>query len=271
MRTLITGIARSGTSALYFKLKQALPETTWCLFEPPQFDSSELYRHPDVLAKIVIGPPADFDYAPFRGFDRKIMIVRDPRDNLISRLLYHPCGTAMFREDAIKVATFANALRLKEADPRGVSVSALIELIHVLTGRYRLDRSAALYDLALDFHRADDDFVVCKYEDFVAGRYAVLEDYLDVRLPAGEADVTEQYRHVERTKASDSWRHWLTADDVDFFRPRLAPFMAAYGYADDWILAAEPRISSAHGSDFVRRSVAQRNAQAKEASGTRAD
>jgi len=69
---------------------------------------------------------------------------------------------------------------------------------------------------------------------------------------------------VERTKATESWRDWFTADDVGFSRPRLAPFRTAYGYADDWTFAAEPRIGSAHGSNIVRRSVAQRSAQAKE-------
>ena len=56
-----------------------------------------------------------------------------------------------------------------------MSVVALIDLIHRLTGCYRLDGWTLIYDLALDFHRANDGFVVCKYEDFVAGRYAVLE------------------------------------------------------------------------------------------------
>jgi hypothetical protein len=51
MRTLITGIARSGTLALYFKLKEALPETTWYLFEPRHIDAADLHLHPDVLAK----------------------------------------------------------------------------------------------------------------------------------------------------------------------------------------------------------------------------
>jgi hypothetical protein len=41
-KTLIVGIARSGTSALYFKLREALPPTTWCLFEPREIDPSEL-------------------------------------------------------------------------------------------------------------------------------------------------------------------------------------------------------------------------------------
>jgi hypothetical protein len=32
-----------------------------------------------------------------------------------------------------------------------------------------------------------------------------------------------------------------------------------YGYAHDWAPAAEPHISPAHGSEFVRRGIAIRN------------
>jgi hypothetical protein len=113
MKTLIVGIARSGTSALYFKLKQALPETTWCLYEPPCFDSSDPGGSPSVLAKIVIGPPGEFDYTSFRDFDKKIMIVRDPRDNVVSRVLYGPCATEVFRRDKAKIARFYPGVALQ--------------------------------------------------------------------------------------------------------------------------------------------------------------
>jgi hypothetical protein len=119
--------------------------------------------------------------------------------------------------------------------------------------------STVLYDMALDFHRANDDFVVYTYEDFIAGRCAAIENYLDITLASGEADVTSQYGHVVRTKTANDWRNWFTADDVAYFRPRLAAFMRAYGYADDWAPAAEPHISPAHGSEFVRRGIAIRN------------
>ena len=66
MKTLIVGIARSGTSALYFKLKQALPESTWCLYEPARFDPTDPGSSANVLAKIVIGRPGAFDYTSFR-------------------------------------------------------------------------------------------------------------------------------------------------------------------------------------------------------------
>jgi hypothetical protein len=268
MKTLITGIGRSGTSALYFKLQEALPPTTWCLFEPPALDRSALDASPDVLAKILIGMPYVSDPARVRAFDKKILIVRDPRDNLVSRLLYRPCGEAEIRENEAKVSAFIDALRSKEADPRSISMQALFELTFRLSGPYHPDRSTALQALALDFHRNNDGFVVYKYEDFIAGRYAAIENYLGIRLPGREAQVSPPYQYAVRTKASDGWRHWFTADDVNFFRPRLAPFMAAYGYADDWALAAEPQISAEHSSDFVRRSVAARRRQDRDPGGS---
>jgi len=147
-------------------------------------------------------------------------------------------------------------------------MQTLFELTFRHDGPYRPDRSTALQVLALDFHRSNDGFVVYRYEDFIAGRYATIENYLGIRLPGGEVEVTAAHQHAARTKASDGWRHWFTADDVAYFRPRLAPFMAAFGYADDWTLAAEPQISAEHSSDFVRRSVAARRQQDREAGGS---
>ena len=266
MKTLIVGIARSGTSALYFKLKQALPESTWCLYEPPHFDPSDPGGSANVLAKIVIGRPGAFDYTSFREFDKKIMIVRDPRDNVVSRVLYGPCATETFRNDEAKIAAFADALLRKEAEPSSTSMLEIIALFSRLTGQDWAMRLSSLYDLALDFHRTNGGFLVHTYEDFIAGRYAAIEDYLDIALPSGEADVTAQYAHVIRIKAANDWRNWFTAEDVAFFRPHLAPFMRAYGYPDDWTLATEPHIRPAHGSQFVRRSTALRSRQDKEPS-----
>jgi hypothetical protein len=270
MKTLIVGIARSGTSALYFKLRQALPETTWCLYEPPCFDPLDPGGSPNVLAKIVIGPPGEFDCTSFRQFDKKIMIVRDPRDNVISRVLYGPCATEVFRRDKAKIAVFTRALLCKEDNPGSISVLELIELFRHLIGRNSARQPSLLFDLALDLHRTNNDFLVYKYEDFIAGRYAAIEDYLGIELPGGDADVTAQYEHVVGTKAANDWKNWFTADDVEYFRPYLASFMRAYDYPDDWTLAAEPHISPEHGSEFVRRSVAIRSRPEKKLTDPRA-
>jgi hypothetical protein len=99
-----------------------------------------------------------------------------------------------------------------------------------------------LTGLALDFHRDNGDFIVYKYEDFVAGNYAAIEDYLGIVFPVGDIDITAQYEYFGRTKAAHDWQNWFTAEDVAFFRPYLAPYMDAYGYPDDWTLGAAPCI-----------------------------
>ena len=267
MRILIIGLPRSGTSALYFKLKQALPATTWCLYEPKRFKPSASVN--DVLAKILIGAFGDFDYDSFENFEKRILIVRDPRDHLVSRLLYRACADPEFRQDDAKVAGFIQALRQKEAAPQSISFLGLLDRYNNLRAGDQPQRMTAptgpprswavsSHPMALEFHQGHGGLHTYKYEDFVAGHYKSIEDYLEISVPAGEATVSHNYEHVARSKASGDWRHWLAQSDIDFFRPYLLPYMRAYGYADDWTLAERPYIESQHASEFVRRSVAQR-------------
>jgi hypothetical protein len=260
MDILIAGLARSGTTALFFKLKQAAPEISRCLYEPSRLDQPRLSGAPSVLAKIVIDDPDRLDYASFRDFNKKILITRDPRDNLLSHVLYRPC-IPEFRYDDSKLAMFTDALRLKEANPGSISVLGLVHLFNRLVGQDWLSRFTRLTKTALDFHDEDDDFFVYCYEDFVAGQYEALEKYLGRKIPDGETSVAEQYEHVVRTKKAGDWKNWFTEEDVNYFRPHLAPYMQRYGYPDDWTLAAEPHINPEHGSEFVRRSVMIRRQQ----------
>jgi len=268
MKTLIVGLPRSGTTALYFKIKQALPETTWCLYEPPRFEPSDPSAAAGVLAKILISGNGDFDYASFRGFDKAILVVRDPRDHLVSRLLYRACSDAKFRQDNVKVAGFVAAIRDKEANPRSISILDLLDRYNNLSGEkpagaHTQPRSWAIgsYAMALDFHRRHAALMTYKYEDLIAGDLLPIERYLGIMVPEGEAVVDDAYDHVTRTKGSRDWKNWFTEADVAFFRPHLADYMQAYGYTDDWALSDAPRIRPEHGSEFVRRSVAIRRRQ----------
>jgi len=139
---------------------------------------------------------------------------------------------------------------------------------HVIGRNWALQPT--LYELALDFHQTNNDFLVYKYEDLIVGRYVAIEDYLGIEVPGGDADVTAQYEHVVRTKAANDWKNWFTPDDVEYFRPRLSAFMRAYGYPDDWSLADGPHISPEHSSEFVRRSIAIRIGQDQELPSSRA-
>ena len=99
MKIVIYWLAKSGTMALFYKLKNSLPPDLICLFEPRSFAPSVLKqrgfrallgrrREPDVLAKVLpFRPAAPADVDSFSAFDKQILLVRDPRDRLISRLL----------------------------------------------------------------------------------------------------------------------------------------------------------------------------------------
>ena len=114
------------------------------------------------------------------------------------------------------------------------------------------------YELALDFHREQGEFLVYKYEDLVAGRYAPVEQLLGLALPPGEAVPAPQYEHVARTKGSGDWRNWFAAEDVAYFRPFMLPYLSRYAYPDDWSLASEPSIRPEHASEYVLRTVGHR-------------
>jgi hypothetical protein len=268
LKILIAGLAKSGTTALLFKLKQTLSADALCLFEPKRFDQSTVPEKRDVIAKILVGAPDDFDYPSFRGFDRRILIVRDPRDQLVSRFLYRACSDPEFRNDDSKVSAFVETMRQKEANPKSISLLTLVHRYNELRdkGRSGIRETAGLpriwgtgsFPMALAFHRQEGEFLVYKYEDFVAEIYAPLENYLGTRLPPGAAVVAEQYEHVGRTRGAGDWAHWFTTSDVELFRPHLLPYMFEYGYEDNWTLAGIPRISPEHASEFVLRSVAWR-------------
>ena len=126
MKVLIVGLPKSGTTALYTKVKDVLPQETLSLYEPRRFDAAAA-QHKDVLAKILIGQVGDFDYRSFRDFERRILIVRDPRDHLVSRLLYRACADPLFRADDAMVSGFVETLRQKERDPRSLSLLQVLD------------------------------------------------------------------------------------------------------------------------------------------------
>ena len=199
-------------------------------------------------------------------------MVRDPRDHLISRLLYRACADPAFRNDDLKVQRFVEALREKERNPRNVSLLELYLRYNSISdptiswpqslpahasGELPPRIPVHAYSRALEFHEGKRDLFTYRYEDFVSGNYHALECNLRLTLAPGDVAVAGQYEHVTRTKQFGDWRHWFTRSDVDFFAP-IFSYMRAYGYADQWSLADRPTIATEHASKFVLRSVAQR-------------
>jgi hypothetical protein len=249
MRVVIGGMAKSGTTALFYAVRSGMPLGTLCLFEPRRY---RRVPTPHVLAKILSNPGVDWD--AFRRFHKKLYIARDPRDRLISASLYWVYGhpTPLSREAEHQLL---DVLRQKEADGRAMSFLDVCERMGRVLGGDRVAGYLNRLDLGCQTFQAHRDYHCVRYEDFVAGNVQEVEAYLGFQLP-GAVRVDPLVRRVERTRGAGDWRNWFTAADVDFFRPRLQEAFRVLGYEDVWDLPADGRVNPRHGSEYMARLIA---------------
>jgi hypothetical protein len=257
MKIVVMGLGRTGTTALFFKLKQAMAADTYCLFEPRSFVAPPGHT-PHVLAKVLIGHNRDVDISGFQDFDKKLFLIRDPRDTLVSRVLYDIYNETTICTDEAKVDAFVSLLRRKETDPSSTPLCDIIDLFDRMSRRPVLPRATRDAGVALDFQRHHPDFFRYRYEDLVRADYTAIESHVGFAVGPDVATVSAEFGRVVRTKKHGDWRNWLTPADVDFFRPWFTPYLAYNAYPDDWTLPAQPRIPPEHGSAYVLRLVKER-------------
>ncbi len=268
MKILIAGLAKTGTTGLLYLLNNSLPRAPKLLFEPKTLPPETFAQHPDLLVKVIIDD--HLDAQSFLPFGRKITLVRDPRDRLVSALLYSQYHAGYLSDDA-KVGRVRELLERKESAPRAVSIGSILETIGEVAGKPARAASQVKHlnrqmETFARYCEATPDALLYKYEDFVEARYAALESYLGMPIK-GQAVVPETLKRVERTKDSGGWRHWFTDEDVAAFRPILEPVLARYHYdAQDWSLAAKPVIETEHASQYYMRLVEESRAKARQAS-----
>jgi glycosyltransferase involved in cell wall biosynthesis len=249
---LVVGLPKTGTSALYYNIKNSLACWSLCLFEPEAYDPSANGSAGGVLAKILLARP-NVDYASFDGFDRKVLLVRDPRDMLISGLLYSIWNAPCCGDDR-RSGEWLALLRRKECDPGSLSVLDLLGGRKAIFGQSEAGRVSHgdLCERLMRYHDEHPECYVVRYEDFVDRKLDGLGRFLGFELAPGVGEGVELER-VGRTRARGDWSNWFLAPDREFFRPIFARFMARYGYADDWALPGDPRIDPATGSEYVER------------------
>jgi hypothetical protein len=184
-------------------------------------------------------------------FDKVVCTVRDPRDELLSRMLYVILPyTNRHGYCPDVVGQWVALLQRKERAPREVSVSYMLERFEELAGVRGLAFVFSLQRYS-QFLKANSKRVfVLRYEDFMQGRLDALEAYLGIKL-SDQRDVGDLSR-VTRTRAFDNWKRWFTPEDVVTFRDRLATVMQDFGY-EDWELEQPEALDPEHGSLYVLR------------------
>jgi len=245
MKIVIAGAAKSGTTALYYALKQSLPRSYSRKFEPMEYVPKP--GEDGVLAKIIINSVKKIE--DFDCFDKRIYLIRDPRDIVVSGVLYR-IYNARQPIDQGKLAHYLAGVDQKQRDPASIS---LVELQRRLSPLLRSDllhpkRKPA----ASDFGAEHPEYFVFKYEDLIAGRFDRLERYLGFAITfSGEVDA--KHRRVARAKESGGWRDWFTPEDVEHYRPLFQDFLIKYDYDRAWTVNSNPQITAEHSTLYVRR------------------
>ena len=267
MKIVIAGLAKTGTTGLFYKIKNSLTSPVRELFEKTEFSAEPQDTEKTVLAKILVGDSKYADYEAFAQFDKTIHIVRDPRDRIISQLLYR-IFQLPYGKDETQVAQFTDLLKMKESDPNSVSVLQLCvqhtQFFHPNAKPDQLAMAATGYSIsplawAIEFSKRFPDYHILHYEDFVSDRLDRLTQYLGFPLE-GQADVAEHVQYVVRTKGAGDWKNWFVPDDVEFFRsnPMIRQFMNIFGYPDDWQLPERQEILPQFSSEYIARLVEEK-------------
>jgi hypothetical protein len=244
-RILVTGNPKTGTTALYHSIRYALPSNSLCLFEPENknIQPPKAVNSP-ILIKSFVPVSSMYD-----DFEKKILIVRDPRDHLISTMLYMPYNFVMNEKPRDELAIdqplgeLVKLLKKKEKDPGSVSLRKLLEILGMGERKKPFERLIRYY---LD----RPELFVFRYEDYVDGHFEKINKYLGLDLKIAE---TVPEKRVMRSKTYGNWKDWMTASDVEYYRKAFREYMEMFGYPDDWSLSPVQHIDPALSSQYVER------------------
>ena len=260
MRVVVVGLGKSGTTALVYAIRSAMTADTELLFEPKRYVE---VKAGSVAAKVLLHPRFPLDPAFYRQFDRIVLIVRDPRDILVSKGLYRVYGGTPLHADLPKLEQYVELLRAKERDPRSVPFMRILGLFASLNGRpFNPDLGIARrLDDVVQFQQGFPACLVYPYEAMVENRFGAVAEFLSLPAQAMTPEVPSSLSRVARSRRAGSWRDWFCPEDVDQYRPLFAAFMRRYGYADDWTLSGAPRIPADEASEYVLRLARERRGE----------
>lgn len=266
-KIVIFGQWRTGTTGLFYKIKNSLPPKTPVYFEPTYYKQPLLIKRNTgyELAKVILAADQGnyvAKYDDFLHFDKKILIVRNPRDWIISATLFQMQQNASIYSDKVVLNNLIDVLNKKETAPDSVSLIEIAELIIKSIPGKSLDTilqwTKEQHQLVFSFEDNLSDYFLIRYEDFVDGKLEELQDYLGLDL-IGEAVIDDEERtHIQRTKSYDNWKNWFLDEDIEVFKPIFDEYIKRYGYDNAWAYNEERTIDPRHCSEYVTYTIDKR-------------
>jgi hypothetical protein len=256
-RTVIFGLYKTGTTALFHNIRNSLPHAPRLLYEARRFVPEPADPESGVLAKVIVGDE-NVDHASFMQFEKKVVIVRDPRDWLISGCLFLTQEIERIYLDSAAIDDIVNSLREKESAPRQFPFSLILEKVLAYSSLGGIDAFLAwadtILDTLIDFEARLGAGFRISYEDFVDRRVTRLSRYLGIVI-GNDISMGNEFTHVARSATYGNWKSWFTKEDVELLAPVFRRFLEHYGYDTRWQLDAQPTLEPALGSGYVMRVV----------------
>jgi hypothetical protein len=265
MNVLVFGQGKTGTTVLAKTIQHSLPDAAFVMEPKP----GALFRRDasHTVVKILHGQwKSDLPCLTSllrnqsaTRFDRIVKVLRDPRDQAISILLYKFYGMARAgRISDPQIDEVLALLRWKEKSPGAISFAALCaEVNRVL--RWKGFTSTWLFTESGEVAtRSYWDFLcslggtghLLRYEDFMQNRCPALETYLGFKLSV-RREVGE-YGRTRRSASWENWREFFTAEDVELLRPLIGRLLVEMGYPG-WDLRPVQQLNSEHFSGYLTR------------------
>lgn len=279
-KIVIYGQYKTGTTACFFKIRNSLKTAPRELFEKPEFIADPSDNTRPVLAKVIIpAKPENFissnmvlshnelvkkaekGIRSFSKFDKQIFLVRDPRDWLVSGILFLTQENPEIYKNKNVLDQTLDLIRKKENSPSSVT---LLEILNqVLIGSEQPVRSRIInliksqHDWIFNFEKNLKNFVKYRYEDMIIDNDDHIEKYLGFNNQKN-VTINKDFEFVTRTKGSGSWRNWFTEEDLEFFKPVMHDYIHHFGYDEHWQLNTHPQINPEHGSQYIERIINRR-------------
>lgn len=265
MKIVILGKGKSGTTVLVHMVAAAFPEC--------QPVAGGFRAHARSRAQAGSDPDASFTckftyndkkgrsfdavmrHIAEEGYDKKIWVARDPRDNAVSDALFRWRGR--HRKSDRQFRACLPIVKGKEADPASVPFSEIYRYSGDPGGPQSVENLVEMertrYERMCEFVGSlGGDWFIFKYEDLVEGHLEALSAYLGREIRPAEMPREDQVK--ARTKSYGDWRNWFVEEDVRLFAPIYGPYMDLVGYdSSDWKLNPDPTIDPAIASEYMQR------------------
>lgn len=263
---VVLGMPKTGTTILFSQIEKGLPAGRYTHFFEPHnksdFQRKRIITRIPQIKNVIVKDiyTHQFDVSLYESFEKKIYIIRDPRDRLISRFLYSlrclkPEAKKRCRKYTHEIFTL---LQKKQKNPSAYPFIQLIQDVqkyllpeHISTNPKKFTGVGIRLDMeyAENFFDKEDWFMV-RYEDIVDKKYKQLELYLGISLNL-EAEVSGTYSIVKRSTSYNNWKHWFTPQDVAYLQPRYSSLLEQYGYDTSWDLAQHQSIDSSECEEYI--------------------